>query len=172
MINPIKENIWQFCFKEFGSCVYLIKIGHKNIIIDTSSADNKKEFIEDLNKLNLKPEDISMLILTHNHHDHIENIKLFKNAIIYGNKKDFPAKEIESIENLNGPKFKIIQSPGHTQGSICIYMPKEKVLFSGDTLFENGIGRTDFPESSEKDMKLSLKALEKIDYNILCPGHI
>ncbi|MDP2750850.1 MAG: MBL fold metallo-hydrolase [Nanoarchaeota archaeon] len=69
------------------------------------------------------------------------------------------------------PSLKIINTPGHTKGSICIYLEKEKILFSGDTLFNGCHGRTDLPTSIAKEMEKSLKRLLKYDYTILCPGH-
>mgnify|MGYP001596863856 CR=1 FL=1 len=158
MINKIKPNIWQFNFREFGSCVYLVKIKEHNILIDTGSIDNKDEFLEDLKKLNLKPKQIDIILLTHSHYDHNGNINLFKNAKLYTNSA--PIKEI-----------KVINSPGHTNDSICFLY--EDVLFSGDVIFHNGhIGRTDFPESSPQLMQKSLEKLKKINYKILCPGHL
>jgi len=66
--------------------------------------------------------------------------------------------------------MKIIETPGHSKGSICII--HDGVLFSGDTLFHRGtIGRTDLPGSSEKEMQKSLAKLRKIKYEILAPGH-
>lgn len=175
MITPITKNIWQLCFTEFGSCVYLLKLNGENILIDTGSKSNKEELLEYLNELKIKPEQIDKIILTHKHWDHIENIKLFEKAKIYASKKDFSKprdKNIIDINKLDINEIKIIDTPGHTIGGICLYLPKEKILFSGDTLFHKGIGRTDLFTGSPKDMKKSLEELKKIDYKILCPGHI
>jgi len=163
MINKIKKDIFQLFFHEFGSCVYVLKLDNKNILIDTSSPENKNELLNDLSKLKLKPEDINFIILTHSHWDHIGNLNLFKNA------------KIITSKNLNelSKQLKIIATPGHTSDSICLLY--QDVLFSGDTLFHNGIGRTDFPESNPKKMQESLEKLEKIknkEWKILCPGHI
>ena len=79
--------------------------------------------------------------------------------------------KIESIENFKINSIKIMQLPGHTRGSIGFYMPKEKILFSGDTLFDEGIGRTDLPPSNANKMEDSLKKLKNLDYEILCAGH-
>lgn len=171
MIQKIKENIWQFTFTQFGSCVYLIKINKKNIMIDTGSEWNKYELIDDLKKLQITPSQIDILILTHNHPDHTGNINLLEKAKVYGSKKDFSDDFILNINNLNIPKFKIIETPGHSKGGICILY--EDVLFSGDTIFHNGgIGRMDLQGGSESEMRKSLSKLEKINYKILCPGHI
>ncbi len=67
--------------------------------------------------------------------------------------------------------FDIIRTPGHTAGSVCIYSEKEKILFSGDTLFRYGIGRTDLGGSS-RDLSTSLKRLMALPGDtIVLPGH-
>lgn len=173
MLKKIKNNIWQFYFRSFGSCVYFVKLSRQSIIIDTGSLLNRNELIEDLNELKIKCSEIDILLLTHNHPDHTGNINIFKNAKFYGDKKDFPSEEVIDINKLDMPDIQTIKTPGHTRGSISFYMPKEKILFSGDTLFHHGgIGRMDLPGGSESEMKKSLEKLEKIDYEILCPGHL
>ena len=67
----------------------------------------------------------------------------------------------------------MIETPGHSRGGICLWFPKEKILFSGDTLFEKGIiGRTDIPGSNASDMRESLQKLTRLDFKTLCPGHV
>lgn len=161
-INKIKPNIFQLHFRQFGSCVYLIKLNDTNILIDTSSEINKQPLIDDLKELNIQPENINMVILTHTHWDHNENLELFTKAEIYDN---------NTIDNLNIPEFKIIKTPGHTNDSLCILY--KDVLFSGDTIFhEGGRGRTDLEGGSETQILESIKHLKTINYKILCPGHI
>ncbi len=161
MINKIKQNILQIHFNEFGSCVYILKLDNKNILIDTSSQFTRTELLKDLKQLKIKPEQIQIIILTHNHWDHNANINLFPNAQILNHKNE---KEIEKLG------FKFIKTPGHTKDSISLLY--QDILFSGDTLFNDGIGRTDFPESQPEKMQESLDKLKKLDYDILCPGHI
>ncbi len=162
MIKKIKPNISQIYFKDFGSTVYLIQLKNQNIIIDTSSAENKQELINDLKHLNLDPEDIPIIILTHQHWDHDGNLNLFPNAKHYKH---------ENIDQLPIKEFQVIKVPGHTKDSIAIFY--DDILFSGDTLFhDNGIGRTDFPESMPEKMQESLDKLKNLNYEILCPGHI
>lgn len=70
-----------------------------------------------------------------------------------------PAKSIELI----GEEFQIIQTPGHTPGSVCLLHPTSKTLFSGDTLFADGaVGRTDFAYSNRQKMKQSLAELKSL----------
>lgn len=61
---------------------------------------------------------------------------------------------------LGGMQFTVIATPGHTKGSVCYYFPEKKVLLSGDTLFCEGVGRTDYPTGSSRELLASLR--EKI----------
>lgn len=159
MISKISENVFQLYFDTFGSTIYVLKL-EKNILIDTSSEDNQEELLKDLGELKLKPEDIDLVVLTHNHWDHTGNLNLFKRAEIITN---------ENLENL--PSFlKPIKTPGHSEDSLC-FLYKD-ILFSGDTLFDSGgRGRTDLPGGDEEKIQDSIEKLKKIKYNILCPGH-
>lgn len=68
----------------------------------------------------------------------------------------------------------VIETPGHTEGSICLYSEKDKVLFSGDTLFASGVGRTDMPGGSWSELQSSLRRLFSIvrDGSVqVLPGH-
>jgi hydroxyacylglutathione hydrolase len=71
---------------------------------------------------------------------------------------------------LDELEFKVVHTPGHTPGCICL--SRKDILFSGDTLFKNGIGRTDLPDSSEKLMRESLEKLSLLPKNtVVYPGH-
>lgn len=169
MISRINENVWKFKFNTFGSYVYLIKLNKKNILIDTSSPQNISCLLRDLKELNLEPKDIDIVILTHNHWDHLGGLISFSNSKIYGSKKDF-GENLLDFKKIKIKEIKIIETPGHSKGGICIIYGD--ILFSGDTLFHrNTIGRTDLPGSSEKEMQESLKKLSKIKFKTLCPGH-
>jgi N-acyl homoserine lactone hydrolase len=189
MITKISPEVTSIDFQNFGSIVYLIqlKVNKKkeNIIIDTSSRENLTELVESLEELNLSPEKITTIILTHSHYDHIDNVDLFTKAKIYGNfteliDRDHSRKTLKNIipiDKLPIKEFKdftIYKTPGHTFGDIVIlYKTKDKkILFSGDVIFNYGmIGRTDFPESRPADMKKSLKLVNELKFDILCPGH-
>lgn len=73
---------------------------------------------------------------------------------------------------LGDEKIKVMSTPGHTMGSVCYILEKDRVIFSGDTLFCMTAGRTDFFDGDDELMKQSLKSLIALegDYRVL-PGH-
>lgn len=84
----------------------------------------------------------------------------------------FPKNYIPLENNAEIFGWKVIHTPGHTPGSICLYNEAEKVLISGDTLFDGGIGRTDLRGGSMKELEKSLAKLEKLPSGIcVFPGH-
>jgi len=148
-----------------------------------------------------KKVDISIIALTHGHLDHSGGVKMLKrafpDAVFYAPEKDAgwmtkmsPIQLSGSISQLP-PKpdqllkdgdilsvgqiaFRIIETPGHTVGSICFWQSKEKLLFSGDTLFYKSIGTTRFENSLTKlDLIKSIKTkLKKVsDDTKVYPGH-
>ncbi len=77
------------------------------------------------------------------------------------------------ILSLAGFSIKVISTPGHTAGGLCYYLEKERVLFSGDTLFAGSYGRVDFPTSSMAEMARSVRErlLTLPEDTIVYPGH-
>ncbi len=67
----------------------------------------------------------------------------------------------------------VLHTPGHTEGSICLYVPAEKLLIAGDTLFAGSIGRTDLPGGSQDKIMRSLheRILALPDETVVVPGH-
>ena len=81
-----------------------------------------------------------------------------------------PLEDGDAID-LGGEQLTVMYTPGHTVGSICLYDPTSGTLFSGDTLFMNGYGRTDLPTGSYEDLRHSLQALNKVNIRKMYPGH-
>jgi glyoxylase-like metal-dependent hydrolase (beta-lactamase superfamily II) len=191
------------------SNTYLLIIGGKLILIDAGMDKNAKKILEYVNKLGYKPSDISYILLTHSHIDHVNGlakIKELSNAkiavhaseskIVSGEEKmalpkgiiepikfriislflgyepvkpDILLKDEDKVEGI-----KIMNIPGHTIGSVCFYLPDEKVLFSGDIIFYKKNSFM-YPNSAynwnESLMKASLLKISKLDFNYLLPGH-
>jgi len=67
--------------------------------------------------------------------------------------------------------LRLLFSPGHTQGSVCFFEPEKRLLFSGDTLFADAVGRWDLPSGSLVDLQASLRKIRALDFDALLPGH-
>ena len=74
----------------------------------------------------------------------------------------------------DGLEIQVLSTPGHTEGSCCYYLPKEQVLFSGDTLFAQSVGRTDLPTGSTEKLMQSIreKLLVLPEETRVYPGHM
>jgi len=158
-------------------------------------ADDANFISEQILRLKLNP---TAIIATHGHFDHllaayelqmafgipfyIHEKDLFlvknlqKNASFWTRRKIIEKPPIKILasqgEALRTWQARVIETPGHTPGSICLYFPKDKALFTGDTLFSHGVGRTDLSYSSEKDLFTSLKKLSKLPPETqIYPGH-
>jgi glyoxylase-like metal-dependent hydrolase (beta-lactamase superfamily II) len=165
----------------------------KTVVVDPGEEGEK--VILEIKKNNLKPE---MLINTHGHFDHIfsdDKIRLEFNiplavhkdearmiADVCQNYSQDYAPVPMSVKNpeilledeqevkLSFTTFKVIHTPGHTDGGICLLF--DGFLISGDTLFAGTIGRTDFVGGDIEKMKGSLLKLKKLSPNlIIYPGH-
>jgi glyoxylase-like metal-dependent hydrolase (beta-lactamase superfamily II) len=73
--------------------------------------------------------------------------------------------------DLGENTWQVIHTPGHSPGSICLYWEKEKVLISGDVIFNPGIGRTDLPGGDSSQIIVSFELLRKLAVHHLLPGH-
>ena len=72
----------------------------------------------------------------------------------------FPIEPISNLKSqISNLQFEILSTPGHTPGSICLYFPEDEILFSGDTLFHMGYGRTDLPGGNYAQLMDSLHRL-------------
>ena len=86
----------------------------------------------------------------------------------YQGEPDFCLEEGEA--EVAGLAFTVLHTPGHTRGSVCYLF--NQILFTGDTLFHRGIGRTDFPGGDRAAMETSLARLAALDPELrVCPGH-
>ena len=162
-------------------------------IIDPAP-DSFDSIVKLIEKSDLKPVKI---ILTHSHWDHIADVKPLKdkynipvyihfldrdNLEVPGSDRlpcwiDIPSVTPDFIFNekpliIGNLEAFVINTPGHTPGGVCFYLPKEKLLFSGDTLFAGTIGNLSFPTARPALMWKSLAILAKlpIDTKVL-PGH-
>src|SRR3981081_4324158 len=150
-----------------------------------------------ISKHNLK---VKQIVITHAHIDHVGGamkLRALTGAPILLNQNDYALLKMIDVqatwvgmespgevkidaelahgENLSAGSLSanVLHTPGHSEGSVCLYFPAEKLLIAGDTLFAGSIGRTDLPGGSfEKIMRsLHQRVLALPDDTIVIPGH-
>jgi hydroxyacylglutathione hydrolase len=165
------------------------------IVIDPG--DNIDDILGVLQKHSLK---VKAIVITHAHIDHIggaAKLKALTGAPVHMNQDDAElydrldvqagwlgmetpertaidteAREGDSLK-LGGAEFKVLHTPGHTQGSISLWIPAENKLVAGDTLFRDSIGRTDLPGGDGRQILRSIhtKLLTLPADAVVIPGH-
>jgi hydroxyacylglutathione hydrolase len=178
--------IWQSASE--NNCNSFFVDGAKKILIDPGHRHLFQHVKRGLAQIETTPEQIDVVLVTHGHPDHLEMVGSFgpstrwaMSRIDYefvmkyiGSRTDFPAPAFflqEGDLTLGDKTFQAILTPGHSPGSISLYWPEKKVLFTGDVVFSQSIGRTDLPGGSGKQLKESISRLAELDVEILCPGH-
>lgn len=161
-----------------------------DMLVDTGTGFNGEYLISQIEKYGVKREDISLIVNTHCHFDHIGGNYLFEDAEIAVHEldaismrnKDDLGTSMNAFENHDNSRvdidlkdgdeirgFKVIHTPGHTSGGICLWDGVN--LISGDTVFSHGgVGRFDIG-GDFNDLKESVFKLTELDVVNLLPGH-
>jgi len=173
---------------------YLVYDADTKYLAIIDPGENVNQIINVIESENLKPE---ILINTHGHYDHViadDKIRLkykvplavhkddaemladseknysFISGIPVSIKKPEILLEDNQEVKLSFITFKVLSTPGHSKGSICLLFGS--YLFTGDTLFAGSIGRTDLWGGNSEELLKSLEKLKKLDpYITVCPGH-
>jgi hydroxyacylglutathione hydrolase len=177
--QKINDNI--FSIHDSFVNVFLIKDSDQYIAIDAGKS--LETISSELQKLNISPDKISAVLLTHTHGDHVAAIKLFKKAKVYlsrqeeqmingeksiflwfGNTIDTKVYSLiddNQVLQIGNIKIQGILTPGHTPGSIC-YLINDKYLFTGDliSIKDGKLGK--FNEFFNMDTKTALNSIDKI----------
>ncbi len=168
-----------------------------NALVDPGLTCYLPDLFNQLSADGIKKEDIRYVINTHSHPDHFQGSELFDPETV---KIALHSKELEFLKgigselyslfgitvpqiHINLPLdegnivlgdqiFKVILAPGHSPGSIGLYWPEKKALFCGDVIFQENVGRTDFPGGSGSLLKKSIISFSQLDLELLCPGHM
>ena len=177
-----------------NNCNTFFISGEKRILVDPGHYHLFDHVRDELSRLSLSPEDIEIVIITHGHPDHMEGVKLFQktDALIavsswemefiktvaphYGEVLGIPEFEPgillqEGDLKIGDLKFEVIHTPGHSPGSVCLYWADRKTLFTGDVVFDQGIGRTDLPGGNGEKLKESIRKISRLDVDYLLTGH-
>lgn len=168
---------------------------HEAIVIDPGDEIGKITQILERHHLKVKA-----IVITHAHIDHVaaaQKLRALTGAPVYLNQRDrelldaldmqarwlgveTPDRpEIDSaaddgtVLRLGQADFQVLHTPGHTQGSLCLWIPQENKLLAGDTLFRDSIGRTDLPGGNTRQLLSSIKTrlLDLPEEALVFPGH-
>jgi hydroxyacylglutathione hydrolase len=197
-IIELQKNIFLIRGAEKSSHSYVVKGDRMNLLIDSGIDSNFSFLQKSLLKIGLKVRDIDIVVNTHEHFDHIGANRYFQeNAIIAAhrfaaNKMAVNDKyvtlyhsgdanelslyvhlwlESKSRFDLGNYTLDIIHTPGHTSGSICIYEPLKKFLFTGDMVFAGGVLSYIAESGSVGDYINSIMSLNTRRIEQIYPGH-
>ncbi len=167
----------------------------EGLVVDPG--DDIEEILEIVRRHNLT---VKAIVITHAHIDHIGGAQKMKRATgapVYMNSNDrelqrmmdmqagwlgmeTPEQATIDVDAKDGEKLvfgttevHVLHTPGHTQGSISLWMPSEEKLVAGDTLFRDSIGRTDLPGGNGRQILRSIhdKLLPLPEQTVVIPGH-
>jgi hydroxyacylglutathione hydrolase len=165
------------------------------IVVDPG--DDISRIISTLEKHQLT---VKQIIVTHAHIDHIagaQRLKRLTGAPVLYNENDLPLVRMMDVQagwlgiappevappdaglkdgqviSVTGLTGSVLHTPGHTEGSVCLYLPQQALLLAGDTLFAGSVGRTDLPGGNSKKLIQSIRdSLLTLPDNVtVIPGH-
>lgn len=194
----LNDNLFYYPWTNFSvnNCnTYLI--GNKTFILIDPGLDHcLPAVLTEMKNDGIDPDKIDLVITTHSHPDHFDGVRSFiKKGIKLALHEDedaflrkqgngfysmfgitLPSYQVETYLTegscvLNDTALHIYHTPGHSPGSISIYVPDSKSLIVGDVIFQAGVGRTDFPGGNGQLLKRSIDRLAELDTEHLLPGH-
>lgn len=170
--------------------------GDLPVIVDPGHQHLVKNLITLMEKDENRFEDVRVIIATHGHPDHLEAIQTFARAGVQVAMHEDEWKFLREVGGqfyramgvempdlkisfflkegelkLGSKTFQVIHTPGHSPGSISLYWPEKKALFTGDVVFPMGVGRTDFPGGDGGLLRDSIERLSRLDAEYLLSGH-
>lgn len=190
--------IQQFIFGPFETNTYVVSDEHNCLLIDPACSNEYERrelsaYVEELMANSQKP---IVILATHGHLDHLWGAawatKTFHQPVlipeadipmveamqeqydlfgIRATAEPFPTKGF-GISGFGVSGLEVLPTPGHTPGSVSLYFRDQKILFSGDTLFCMGYGRTDLPGGNTAELIASLQTLFALPADVqVYPGH-
>ncbi|HUL39682.1 MAG TPA: MBL fold metallo-hydrolase [Methanomassiliicoccales archaeon] len=183
--------------KGYDCNLFLVE-GKDPILIDTGTGQHTSEILRIITS-HIENGRIRTIVLTHRHYDHTGGASAMMRSLgakvfiheldaeVVGNgdswgtmsemfNKSIDAIEVEPIKaghvfSSGEHELKVLHTPGHSIGSICLYDESTKELISGDTVFVGGVGRWDLPSGDFDALVKSVRGLRGLDVKSIYPGH-
>ncbi len=159
-----------FYCNPFRECTYIVSTDENAqtcVIIDPGMYGEKEEkrVLEYLTEHHLVPEAV---LITHEHPDHVCGLEFVQQHFPKAKVVDYKTPS----DNAAGLTFKMLYTPGHKEDSVCYYFESEGIIFTGDTLFQESVGRTDLPGGDMNQLMQSLAQLMQLpEKTEVYPGH-
>lgn len=195
----INEKLFAYPWRDYranNGNTYAICADASVCLIDPGHEAFLPQLFQSMRADGLGPEGVKTVLLTHGHPDHMEGgLTLRKQGALVGIhseeeayiremgpylarmlgmrmpevKFDFFLQEGEL--RIGEERFQVIHTPGHSPGSVCLFWEEARILFSGDLIFPQGVGRTDFPGGDGNLLKQSIRRCRALGAAMLMPGH-
>lgn len=199
--TPAREllpNVFQILPGDRSAHVYLLKGRHSNVLIDSGLPGNWEQTRAGLADAGFEPDDIQMVLLTHEHIDHAGGAPYFPRRTLVGAhrlaasklalKDEFAlmnqvfAVKVDDFHidillaegttiDLGDFELHVLHTPGHCSGAVCMYEARHKILFSGDTIMARGIIGGVLGSGNISDYLNSMHRLAHLRIDHLMPGH-
>lgn len=193
-LQSLSDSVSMIQISPLDSNMYVI---NNTLLIDTTSGYHTTLIKKAFDTLNLDFSDISCIINTHTHPDHMGGNTLFKNAKVMMHEKAMDALKESTLKNTlaryyrttikdtkihvpledgdtiraKGTRLDIIHTPGHSMDSISLYMPEEKYLFTGDSIPVRIDKKISYYIKNRETESVSMNKLKSLDIERLLPGH-
>ncbi len=185
----------------FDSNIVYFESDDHHVIVDTGTGMYVEGLDRALRNVGTSLDDITDIILTHSHIDHVGGIVkmpafdgrtyLHKDEADRINSGDMTLTLAETfgvelppfristpvrdgdVLDFGDVQLRVVHTPGHSAGSSCFYEERQRVMITGDTMFAGGsFGRVDFPTGDPRQLVESLKRLSEIEFDFALPGHM
>ncbi|MFW9994174.1 MAG: MBL fold metallo-hydrolase [Candidatus Odinarchaeota archaeon] len=203
-VVKINKQFWVILSSGMGSNKYVIKSRDLNILIDPGLPSDVSQLCTVLLKeVQLDPDDINAILLTHTHPDHSGAVPYFRErsgaevlvhhaevpifeesyhqniqSLFMRDERSYSVKKSLNdgdilLEQDNGRNWRVLHTPGHSKGSICLYNEMDGLLITGDTVFAGGsVGRTDLGDGDSNALLESIARLCELEIKGFFPGHM
>lgn len=190
MIEIVDPGVARIRLPKPAAHVYVL-LGPLPVLVDVGMPESGDAVRAGLNALGVPPDDVRLVLLTHEHADHAGGSWAFPGAVLaahplaaaklrhddrratHAPSVREPEVELDdrSLVHAGGRALRVLHTPGHTSGSVCLYDEERGLLFTGDTAFARGTLSDVFASGSRGDHVASLERLHALSTRLLLPGH-